>query len=144
MNRLLATTLSGISLVLVSVQPFTSPTLAQSCVAETSCGPQPIQFKPGQWFSIEIINLTQSLVEVQQVNASSAVTINPGEVIFFQSSGNTQPNLSLLFADVNGLSLKLDPSQPEKQKLRIEIRPGGRPPGDRSVYLNNDGRLRIF
>jgi hypothetical protein len=144
MIRLLPITLGLISGFAVLGQSLASPTLAQSCVAATSCGPQPIQFQPGDWISVEIVNLTKSLVEVQQVSASSALVVTPGETIFFRGSGNTSPNLSLIFADINGLSLKLDLFQPERQKLRIEIRPGNRPPGDRSVYLNNDGRLRVF
>jgi hypothetical protein len=117
---------------------------AGTCVAATSCGRQPIQFIPGQRITVEIVNLTESVVQLQKVSGTDPVAISPGQVQSFVRGGRTDPNFSLVLWDAIGLPLKLDIRKSAARTLRIEVRPGGRPPGDRSVYLNDDGRVAVF
>ena len=117
---------------------------AGTCVAATSCGPQPIQFVPGEWITVELTNLTARTIEVQQLYATDPLFVNPGEVISFLWSGNTEPNFSVIFWDSFGDALKVNLFKPEAKKLRIEVRRGGQIPGDHSVYLRDDGRIDIL
>ncbi len=117
---------------------------ARSCVATLSCGRQPIQFIPGQRITVEVVNLTESVVQLQQVYGTDPLSISPGQVRSFVRGGTTDPNLSLVFWDAIGLPLKVNILKPAARTLRIEVRPGGRPPGDRSVYLKDDGRVTVF
>jgi hypothetical protein len=117
---------------------------AGTCVAATSCGRQPIKFIPGQRITVEIANLTESVVQLQKIEGTDPVAISPGQVLSFVRGGKTEPNFSVVFWDAIGLPLKVNILKPEARTLRIEVRPGGRPPGDRSVYLKDDGRISVF
>jgi hypothetical protein len=142
MSKLLPTLLAATALF-VSISPE-FPVIARSCVAATSCGRQPIQFVPGQRITVEVANLTESVVRIQQVSSTDPVSISPGQVRSFVRGGTTEPNFSLVMWDAIGLPLKVNLAKPAARKLRIEVRPGGRPPGDRTVYLKDDGRVTVF
>lgn len=121
-----------------------SPATARTCVAATSCGPQPLKFIPGQKITVEIVNLTESVVQLQQLYRTDPISISPGQMRSFVRGGSTEPNFSVIFWDAIGLPLKVNTLKPSSRKLRIEVRPGGSPPGDRTVYLKDDGRVTVF
>lgn len=143
MYKLLPTVLVATALFIGLVERDRSVT-AGTCVAATSCGRQPIKFIPGQRITVEVINLTESVVQLQKVYGTDPVAISPGQVLSFVRGGRTEPNFSVVFWDALGLPLKVDILKPEARKLRLEVRPGGRPPGDRSIYLKDDGRVAVF
>ena len=118
--------------------------VAGTCVAGSSCPPPPIQFIPGQRITIEVVNLTQGVIQLQQMPVTDSLTISPGQVRTFLRGSTIDPNFSLIFWDTMGLFLKADIIKLGAKNLRIELRPGGRPPGNRAVYLNDDGRVKIL
>ncbi|MEP0748862.1 MULTISPECIES: hypothetical protein [unclassified Coleofasciculus] len=118
------------------------PALAGTCAAK--CPPAPIQFVPGQRITYEVVNLTSSLVQMQKVVGTDPIPLNPGQVVSFTRGGGTDPNLSLLLWDATGLPLGVRLAKPNPRTLRIEVRPGGRPPGDRTIYLRDDGRVAVY
>ncbi|MEW5856061.1 MAG: hypothetical protein AB1861_01545 [Cyanobacteriota bacterium] len=118
------------------------PALAGTCAAK--CPPAPLQFVPGQRITYEVVNLTSSLVQMQKVVGTDPIPLNPGQVVSFARGGSTDPNLSLLMWDATGLPLGMRLSKPNPRTLRIEVRPGGRPPGDRTIYLRDDGRVAVY
>lgn len=117
---------------------------AGTCVAATSCGRQSIQFVPGQRITIEVVNLTESVVQLQKISSTDPLAISPGQVMSFVRGGRTEPNFSLVLWDAIGLPLKIDIRKSAARTLRVEVRPGGRPPGERTVYLRDDGRVAVF
>lgn len=117
---------------------------ARTCVAATSCGRQPIKFVPGQRITVEVANLTGRVIQLQQFYGADPQSITPGQVRSFARGGTTEPNFSVVMWDAIGRPLKIDILKPSARKLRIEMRSGGYPPGDRSVYLRDDGRVTIF
>ncbi|HEY9669816.1 MAG TPA: hypothetical protein V6D11_00030 [Waterburya sp.] len=143
MSKLLPTILVTTSL-LIGFTELCPIATARTCVAATSCGRQPIKFVPGQRITVEVANLTGRVVKLQKISGADPVTINPGQVLSFVRGGRTEPNLSVAFWDALGESLKLDILKPQARTLRIEVRLGGRPPGDRSVYLKDDGHVLVF
>lgn len=88
--------------------------------------------------------MTGRVVKLQKISGAQPVTISPGQVLSFVRGGRTEPNFSLVFWDALGESLKVNILKPEARTLRIEVRLGGRPPGDRSVYLKDDGHVLVF
>ncbi len=118
--------------------------IAGTCVAGLSCPPPPIQFIPGQRITIEVVNLTEGVIRLQQLPVTDALTISPGQVRTFLGGNTIDPNFSLIFWDTMGLALKADIIKLGARNLRIELRPGGRPPGNRAVYLNDDGRVKVL
>jgi hypothetical protein len=142
-HKLLSATLFVAFLVFSSDGHY-HPATAGTCVARTSCGRQPIQFIPGQRITVEVVNLTESLVQLQQVSGTAPLPISPGQVFSFVRGGRTDPNFSVVLWDAIGLPLRVNILKPEARRLRIEVRPGGRPPGDRTIYLRDDGRVAVF
>lgn len=122
----------------------TPPAWGDSCVAQSSCGEQPIQFTPGQWITVEVINATGQLVEVQSIQSTDPLMLSPGQSLILPQSANTRSNFSLMFWDRVGIGLTAMLSQPEAQVLRIEIKPQYQPPGSSTVYLRDDGRVDLY
>lgn len=141
--KLLPTALVVAFLVFSSDEHY-YPVTAGTCVARTSCGRQPIQFVAGQRITVEVVNLTESLVQLQQISGTAPLPISPGQVLSFVRGGTTDPNFSVVFWDAIGLPLRVNILKPEARRLRIEVRPGGSPPGDRTIYLRDDGRVAVF
>lgn len=121
---------------------LTSPAFAQFCT--TNCSSRQIQFTPGQSIRILVVNRTSSLVQIEQIYGTAPIALLPSQEIEVDPNFGTRPNASLVFWDETTLPLRAVLSRPEKNILRVEIRPGGRPPGDRSVYVEDDGKVRIF
>ncbi|GEM_PF-2448127 len=145
-NQQLALILSGFLLFLLGEFPLISQkVMAQSCVADTSCPPQPIQFIPGETITVEVINRTPSLIAIEQIQGTNAFTLDPQKTISFLRGGSITPNFSVVIWDVQGLSLRFKLSQPEKKLLRVEVYFGdGYDYDDHSIYLRNDGRLDVL
>jgi hypothetical protein len=93
---------------------------------------------------VELVNYTANLIEVQEAQGSDAIPLHPGRVIRLERWGTTIVNSSLVFWDTLGLALEAQISKPSDQLLRVEIHPGYHPPGDRSVYLRDDGQVEVF
>lgn len=127
-----------------SVEGKSPKAMADTCVAGSSCGSQPVRFVPGQRITVEVANFTSGIVEIQQLYTTDPLPISPGQVLSFVRGASTDPNFSVVFWDSQGLPLKVNILKPEARILRIEVRPGTRPPGDRAVYLKDDGRIQVL
>lgn len=141
MSKLLSAVLAASIFLLIPAERPHSVT-AQTCAE--NCPPPPLQFIPGRRINFEVVNLTNSLVLLQKIYGTDPISLSPGQVVSFQRGGATDPNLSVLMWDATGLPLGLRVSKANSRTLRIEVRPGGRPPGDRTVYLRDDGRVAVF
>jgi hypothetical protein len=115
--------------------------IAQTCT--TNCGSRQIQFTPGQPVRLQMANRTASLVRVQQRPLTDTIALVPGSEVEISSNFGTEPNLSVIFWDETYLAVRAVLFRPEPNVLRIELIPGSGT-GDRSVYIENDGRVRLF
>lgn len=120
------------------------PAQAETCVAASSCREQSVKFVPGQRITVEVANLTSSVIKLQQVDVTDPLPVSPGQVLSFVRGGNTNPNFSAVLWDTQGLPLNVNIRQPEARVLRIEVLPSGRAPGVRAVYLQDDGRVEVM
>ncbi len=120
----------------------TLPASAQFCTV--NCSSRQIQFTPGQLIRIFVVNRTDSLVQIEQVYGTDPIALLPNQEVEVDPNFGTRPNASLVFWDETTLPLRTILSRPDKNVLRVEILPGERPPGDRSVYVEDDGKVRIF
>ncbi len=118
------------------------PALAETCASK--CGKRSLQFTPGQLVRVEVLNKTPRMLQLQRVQATRAIQIQPGQVLQFEQAQLTEPNMSLLFWDDTGRALKATVSKPNVATLRIELRPNWYQPGDRSVYLRDDGMVNVL
>ncbi|WP_427157651.1 hypothetical protein ACQFX9_18930 [Aliinostoc sp. HNIBRCY26] len=116
--------------------------LAGTCAS--NCGPRPLQFTPGQRIRLEVVNNTSNIVELERIQGYRPISLRPGQKLQFSQEDNTGQNLSLVFWDEAGSALQAVVSKPNLATLRVEIRPTWRYPGDRSIYILNDGRVSVF
>lgn len=133
---------AGTGAALISLLTVSSPMLAQHCTV--NCGSRQIQFTPGEKIRVWVINHTSSLVQIEQIYGTQPVGLLPSQEIEVDPNFGTRPNASVVFWDETSLPVRARLFRPETNTLRIEILPGGRPPGDRSVYIEDDGKVKIF
>jgi hypothetical protein len=139
--KLLSTTMI-LTALLLGVAEHQSATFAGTCASQ--CGQQPIQFTPGKRIRLEVVNRTPNLVHLQQPSATHPIVLQPRQELRLERGDSTVENISLLFWNETGLSLQAIVSKPNFATLRVELYPTWRIPGDRSVYLQDDGRVNIF
>ncbi|KAM3097204.1 hypothetical protein ACKFKG_08880 [Phormidesmis sp. 146-35] len=136
-------------IALVGVTIFSTQGLHPSQVSARSCAsncpPPVLQFTPGQKIRVQVINRSENPVQIEKVFGTDPALINQGQQIEFARGGSSEPNLSVVFWDVTSLALKSRVSKPKPDLLLIELKSEKRyPPGDRSVYIRNDGRVEVF
>lgn len=141
MSKLLPFALAAVTVLITSTnQP--SATLAGTCASK--CGPRPIQFTPGQSVRLEVVNRTMGLVKLEKVQGTDPIPLRPGQELQFVQGDEIQPNISLVFWDEMGLALQANISKPDFATLRVELRPGRRNPGDRSLHMLSDGHVKVY
>ncbi len=138
----IASSILIVTTLLIGFIESRNPALAQTCASK--CGKRSLQFTPGQLVRLEVLNRTPRMLQLQRVQATGTMQIQPGQVLQFEQAQLTEPNMSLLFWDDTGRALKATVSKPNVATLRIELRPNWSQPGDRSVYLRDDGMVNIL
>lgn len=141
MSKLLSATLITTSLILgFTANP--NPTIAGTCASK--CGPKPLQFTPGQFVRVEVMNKTPNLIYIEKPRSTNPIPLRPGKQVRLEYGHGTEPNISVVFWNEDGLSLKANLSKPNFGTLQVELRPEWRIGGDRGVYLRDDGRVTLL
>jgi hypothetical protein len=141
MAKFLPATLMAATLLLATT-PYPHPTLAMTCASK--CGKPPLQFKPGQYIQLIVVNKTYSVVELERTPETEPISLEPGQELQLPHNERLQANLAILFWSEEGYALKMIASKPNLGKLRLEIYPSQIYPGDRSLYLREDGRVKVL
>jgi hypothetical protein len=138
----LATQLTVMTLVAMGVAagPTAPPTTAQTCASQ--CAAPPIQFQPGQRIEVQVHNRTQTPIMMENTQGDREVILQPGQKLKFYRGGSTDPNLSIAFWDKTETPLNLALSKPKANILQIEVRFARQAPGDRAIYIANDGQIQ--
>ncbi|GAB1543979.1 hypothetical protein NUACC21_66550 [Scytonema sp. NUACC21] len=143
MSKFLSATLTLLATTLfLGAANQSNLTLAGTCASK--CGLQPIEFTPGQHVRIEVLNATPRLIKVEKPYGVGQLILRPGQRIQLEQGDGTEPNVSVVFWDNTGLPLKAIVSKPNFGTLRVELRPSWQSPGDRTVYIRDDGRVNVF
>lgn len=140
--------LAAIALGMMPALVVPTPAIAGTC--SSNCGPKPLRFQPGRLIQVEVVNYTRGLVLLEDVQGSDAIPVAPSRTFRLTRRTSTESpdgrytNGSVIFWDAQGLPLKATVKQPQPNVMRIELRPAYRPPGDRSIYLNDDGSISVL
>lgn len=118
-----------------------TPALAQDCVE--GCRSGEIQFTPGDRISVEIVNLSIVNVGVEQVPLISPLTLLPGTRTVLGFGWGTKPNLSMLIWPLEDQPIRYRLSRIDDTTLGVEIVTAPSEPSDRSIFIENDGRVRV-
>jgi hypothetical protein len=141
MSKLISATLIATALLLTPTNN-SQVTLAGTCAS--NCGPRPLQFKPGQYIRVQVVNHTPRVLKLEKLPEMRRITLEPGQEYRLDQESGTEPNVSLLFWDDTGRSLQANVSKPNFGTLHLELRPSNKFPGDRSLYILDDGRVNVF
>ncbi|BAZ41905.1 hypothetical protein NIES4101_78730 [Calothrix sp. NIES-4101] len=141
MLKLVSATLIATTLILGT---FSNQNVVVAKTCASKCGKRPIQYVPGQLVRLEVINKTPRALKLQKTESSGFIQIQPGQTLRFQQTQVTEPNMSLLFWDDTGRALTANVSKPNFATLRVELRPNWYQPGDRSIYLRDDGMVNVL
>jgi NAD(P)H-flavin reductase len=141
MSKLASATFLATALTILPVPDNSQISLAGTCASH--CGQRPIQFTPGQYLRVQVINSTAKVVKLERLPEMQRFSLPSGQKFQLDIPGGAESNLSFLFWDETGKSLKAVVSKPNFGTLRVEIRPGGAN-SHRSLELLNDGRIRLF
>ena len=141
MSKFVSATLIVTGLILGATQ---NPNVILAGTCASQCGSQPIQFTLGQRIRIEVVNSTSSLVKLEKLYGTDPIPLQPGQKLQLDLLDATIPNVSLVFWDEVGSPLRAIVSKPNFGTLRLELRPQWHSPGDRSLYLRDDGRVNVL
>ena len=119
-----------------------APVRAGTCASQ--CGPKPVKFVPGSRVEVEVVNQTASILLLEEVEGSDPIPVAPSRSFRLTRQGGTIDNSSVVFWDTDGFPVKVQIKQPQENLLRIEVLPEFNPPGDRSVYLRDDGSVAVL
>jgi hypothetical protein len=117
------------------------PALAQTCTVDCPSGA--IQFTPGDRITVEVTNQSYTAVEVEQPPLVAPITLLPGTSTTLGFGWGTTPNLSMFVWALADHPIRVRLGRPEATTLRVEIYSAPSEPSDRSVYIENDGRVII-
>jgi len=118
------------------------PVQAGTCASQ--CGPAPLSFSPGTTIEVELVNLTPSIVLVQESGGSDPIPLPPGRTLRLPRLTTTIENASVTFWDSLGLAVKATLTKPQADMLRVQLVPDYDPPGEGAIYLRDDGRIDLF
>ncbi|MBD2296655.1 hypothetical protein H6G06_25020 [Anabaena sphaerica FACHB-251] len=141
MSKLISATLIATALLLTPTNNY-QVTLAGTCAS--NCGPRPLQFTPGQYIRVQVVNRTPRVLKLEKLPEMRRISLEPGKEYSVDMESATEPNFSLLFWDDTGRSLQANVSKPNFGTLRLELRPSNQFPGYRSLYILNDGKVNVF
>ncbi|WP_066382766.1 hypothetical protein [Anabaena sp. CA = ATCC 33047] len=141
MLKKLPIALVAATLLVVGID-YPQTTIAGTCASK--CGPRPLQFTPGQKIRVELTNNTKNVIEIEKIRDTKAIPLNPGDKIQLEYGDGTEPNISLIFWDKTGAALRAEIAKPNFGTLSINLHPSGKYPGDRALYIRNDGRVNIL
>ncbi len=140
MSRLVSATLIS-SFLWLSVATISNLSSAKTCTS--MCKSHIIQFKPGQYLHLQVLNRTLIPIKLEKLPERKQFTLLPGKE--WQIVDHTSPeNLSLMFWTDRGNPIEAIASKPNLQTLRLEIRASRESPGEHSLYLLDDGRVDLF
>ena len=142
MSKLLSATLITTAFLVVGFSQNTDLTIAGTCASR--CGVKPIQFTPGKHLRLEVINSTPNLIYVEKAQTTKPILLRPGQRLRLEQGDGTKQNISVMFWNENGLSLKANLSQLNFATLQVRLRPEWRIGGDRGVYIRDDGRVTVL
>ncbi|MBE9209818.1 hypothetical protein IQ244_25655 [Nostoc sp. LEGE 06077] len=141
MSKLISAFLITATLLLTASN---EPKISMAGTCASNCGKAPIQFTPGQRIRVLVVNRTPRVLKLQKPSITDPISLNPGQILNLDQLEGTEPNTSLIFWDETGRSVEVNLAKPNLATLRVELRPTARVPGDRSVYIQDDGRINVL
>lgn len=119
------------------------PMAATAAPCTYQCESNEIRFVPGQPITIEFINNTNGLVNLERVNDIDLQWLRPDSEFAIETLVGVDDEMSLVFWDDNNQAVNAVLHRPDAETLQIELLPSGSD-SDRAVHVSNDGRVLVY
>ena len=107
------------------------------------CDSNQIRFMPGQPITIEFINNTKGLVNLERVLDIDMHWLRPDRDFRIETLVGADDDMSLVFWDENNNAVNAVLHRPDADTLQVELLPSGHA-SDRAVHVSNDGRVLVY
>ncbi|MEM6449793.1 MAG: hypothetical protein AAF703_05700 [Cyanobacteria bacterium P01_D01_bin.105] len=133
---------SGLVLAALPIGVAIAPQAAQAACTY-QCDSNQIRFMPGQPITIEFINNTKGLVNLERVLDIDMHWLRPDSDFRIETLVGADDDMSLVFWDENNNAVNAVLHRPDADTLQIELLPSGHV-SDRAVHVSNDGRVLVY
>jgi hypothetical protein len=120
-----------------------TPETATAAPCTYQCESEQIRFTPGQPISIEFINNTNGLVNLERVLDIDMHWLRPDSEFAIETLVGVDDDMSLVFWDENNQAVNAVLHRPDAETLQIELLPSGSD-SDHAVHVSNDGRVLVY
>lgn len=134
---------SCVAAIALVALPLERPASAQAVPCTYQCDSNQIRFDPGQPITIEFVNNTQGLINLERVLDIDMHWLRPQSDFQIQTLVGADADMSLVFWDENNRSVNAVLHRPDPATLQIEFLPSGHD-SDRAVHVVNDGRVLVY
>ena len=122
------------------------PLFSQSAQAEPctyQCESSQIRYIPGQPLTIEFVNKTNGLINLERVLDIELHWLRPQTEFAIQTNVGVDPDMSMVFWDDDNKAVNAVLHRPNADTLQVEFLPSGSD-SDRAVHVSNDGRVLVY
>ncbi|MEM9090147.1 MAG: hypothetical protein AAGC93_15525 [Cyanobacteria bacterium P01_F01_bin.53] len=134
-------------LSLAALPLLASPALTKQANAAEPCTYQcdsnQIRFMPGQPVTIEFVNKTNGLINLERVLDIDMHWLRPQTEFAINTIVGADADMSMVFWDENNQAVNAVLHRPDADTLQIELLPSGHA-SDRAVHVVNDGRVLVY
>lgn len=119
------------------------PVAAKAAPCTYQCDSNQIRFMPGQPLTIEFVNNTNGMVNLERVLDIDMQWLRPNTDFAIETLVGVDDDMSLVFWDENNRAVNAVLHRPDAETLRVELLPSGHH-SDRAVHVVNDGRVLVY
>lgn len=131
--------LAALSLIALPLLP--SSVAAAPCTYR--CESSEIRFTPGQPLTIEFVNKTNGLINLERIMDINLHWLRPHTEFEIKTAVGVDPDMSLIFWDDKNRAVDAVLHRPDTDTLQIEFLPSAAE-GDRAVHIVNNGRVLVY
>lgn len=134
---------AAFSLIALPLIVHIAPQPAQAAPCTYQCESGKIRFTPGQPLTIEFVNKTNGLINLERIMDINLHWLRPHNDFAIQTLVGVDPDMSMVFWDENNQAVNAVLHRPDAETLQIEFLPSGSD-SDRAVHVSNDGRVLVY
>lgn len=130
-------------LTLATLLPLTNTQAVTAEPCTYQCDSNQIRFAPGQPITIEFVNKTNGLINLERILGIDLYWLRPQSDFSLQTVVGIDDDMSLVFWDDNNQAVNAVLHRPDDETLQVELLPSGHD-SDRAVHVVNDGRVLVY
>lgn len=132
-----------IAAIALVATPFTATKAQAEGPCQYQCESNQIRFTPGQPITIEFVNKTNGMINLERVLDIDMHWLRPQSDFAIETLVGVDDDMSMVFWDENNRAVTAVLHRPNAETLQVELLPSGHD-SDRAVHVANDGRVLVY